>query len=159
MKRVGLALAVFLALHVHATPKKLVLPHLAEKQQAAASIESRTSELTALSDEVWRYAETALQGNEVVEGARRLGGAKGFRVTRGVASMPTAFVAEFGSGQPVIGIMGEYDALPGHLAEGAADERSAGGRRAGPRLRPQPLRRRQPRRGDGDQGSDRRRAS
>jgi aminobenzoyl-glutamate utilization protein B len=39
--------------------------------------------------------------------------AEGFRVTRGVANMPTAFVAEFGSGKPVIGIMGEYDALPG----------------------------------------------
>src|SRR6185369_6455081 len=38
---------------------------------------------------------------------------QGFRVTRGVAGISTAFVAEFGSGRPVIGIMGEYDALPG----------------------------------------------
>jgi aminobenzoyl-glutamate utilization protein B len=38
---------------------------------------------------------------------------QGFAVERGVADMPTAFVAEYGSGKPVIGIMGEYDALPG----------------------------------------------
>jgi aminobenzoyl-glutamate utilization protein B len=37
---------------------------------------------------------------------------QGFRVTRGVAQMPTAFIAEYGSGKPIIGIMGEYDALP-----------------------------------------------
>ena len=37
----------------------------------------------------------------------------GFRVSRGVAGMPTAFTAEWGKGHPVIGIMGEYDALPG----------------------------------------------
>jgi len=37
----------------------------------------------------------------------------GFRVERGIADMPTAFVATWGEGKPVIGIMGEYDALPG----------------------------------------------
>src|SRR6185436_6632744 len=37
----------------------------------------------------------------------------GFKVTRGIAEIPTAFVAEYGSGGPVIGILGEYDALPG----------------------------------------------
>src|SRR6185312_2448724 len=36
----------------------------------------------------------------------------GFAVKRGVAGIPTAIVAEFGSGKPVIGILGEYDALP-----------------------------------------------
>ena len=34
-------------------------------------------------------------------------------MTRGVAEIPTAFVAEFGSGKPVIGILGEFDANPG----------------------------------------------
>ncbi|HSF52858.1 MAG TPA: hypothetical protein VLA71_03865, partial [Algoriphagus sp.] len=37
----------------------------------------------------------------------------GFKVTAGVAEIPTAFVAEYGSGKPVIGIMAEFDALPG----------------------------------------------
>src|SRR6185436_13098921 len=38
---------------------------------------------------------------------------QGFKVERGVASMPTAFIATYGQGQPIIGILGEFDALPG----------------------------------------------
>ena len=89
------------------------LPHLAEKQLAAASIDAQRAQLTALSDEVWRYAETALQETKSSKALADYAEQKGFRVTRGVAGMPTAFVAEYGSGRPVIGIMGEYDALPG----------------------------------------------
>ena len=37
----------------------------------------------------------------------------GFKITKGVAGIPTAFVAEYGSKGPVIGILGEFDALPG----------------------------------------------
>jgi aminobenzoyl-glutamate utilization protein B len=48
--------------------------------------------------------------------------AEGFRVTRGVAGMPTAFVAEAGSGGAVIGFLGEYDALAGlNQASGALE--------------------------------------
>src|SRR5437867_3763366 len=89
------------------------LPHLAEKQLAAASIDAQRAQLTALSDQVWRYAETALQETKSSKALADFAEQKGFRVTRGVAGMPTAFVAEYGSGRPVIGIMGEYDALPG----------------------------------------------
>jgi aminobenzoyl-glutamate utilization protein B len=89
------------------------LPHLTEKQLAAASIDAQRAQLTALSDEVWRYAETALQETKSSKALADFAEQKGFRVTRGVAGMPTAFVAEYGSGRPVIGIMGEYDALPG----------------------------------------------
>jgi aminobenzoyl-glutamate utilization protein B len=89
------------------------LPHLAEKQLAAASIDAQRDQLTALSDQVWRYAETALQETKSSKALADFAEQKGFRVTRGVAGMPTAFVAEYGSGRPVIGIMGEYDALPG----------------------------------------------
>ena len=38
---------------------------------------------------------------------------EGFKVEKGVAGMPTCFVATWGSGKPVIGILGEFDALPG----------------------------------------------
>ena len=54
--------------------------------------------------------------------------AAGFRVTQGVADIPTAFIAEAGSGTPVIGILGEYDALSGlSQAAGAFDCRPAPG--------------------------------
>lgn len=83
------------------------------KRAAIATIDRHANEMTALSDEVWRYAETALKETRSSKALADWAEAKGFRVTRGVASLPTAFVAEFGSGKPVIGIMGEYDALPG----------------------------------------------
>jgi aminobenzoyl-glutamate utilization protein B len=85
----------------------------AEKKAAAATIEKTAPEMTALSDRIWGYAETALRETQSSKALADFAEAKGFRVTRGVAGMPTAFVAEYGSGEPVIGIMGEYDALPG----------------------------------------------
>jgi aminobenzoyl-glutamate utilization protein B len=50
--------------------------------------------------------------------------AGGFRVERGVAGIPTSFIAAIGSGKPVIGILGEYDALPG-LSQQAVPLRQA----------------------------------
>lgn len=50
----------------------------------------------------------------------------GLKVTRGVADIPTAFTAEFGSGAPVIGILGEFDALPGLSQTDAPDRQSRG---------------------------------
>jgi aminobenzoyl-glutamate utilization protein B len=88
------------------------VPNLAEKQAAVTTIDRNAAQLTALSDEVWRYAETALKETRSSKALADFAEKSGFRVTRGVANMPTAFVAEFGSGRPVIGIMGEFDALP-----------------------------------------------
>jgi aminobenzoyl-glutamate utilization protein B len=87
--------------------------HLAVKQVAVADIDKQEKQLTTLSDEIWRYAETALLETKSSKALADYAEQQGFRVTRGVAGMPTAIVAEFGSGSPVIGIMGEYDALPG----------------------------------------------
>jgi aminobenzoyl-glutamate utilization protein B len=47
----------------------------------------------------------------------------GFEVQRGVAGMPTAFVASFGSGEPVLGLLAEFDALPG-MAQAAVPRRA-----------------------------------
>ncbi|MEX0274131.1 MAG: amidohydrolase, partial [Flavobacteriaceae bacterium] len=51
----------------------------------------------------------------------------GFSIKNGVAGIPTAFVAEYGSGSPVIAILGEYDALPGLSQQALAEKKSAGG--------------------------------
>ncbi|HEU4522544.1 MAG TPA: amidohydrolase, partial [Thermoanaerobaculia bacterium] len=87
--------------------------NLAEKQQAVKTVDSHRAELIALSYEIWRHAETALKETRSSEALAEFAEKQGFRVTRGLAGMPTAFLAEYGSGSPVIGIMGEYDALPG----------------------------------------------
>lgn len=84
-----------------------------EKQTAMATIESHREEMIRLSDEIWRYAETALQETRSSKVLADWAEKEGFRVRWSVPGLPTAFVAEYGSGRPVIGIMGEYDALPG----------------------------------------------
>jgi aminobenzoyl-glutamate utilization protein B len=87
--------------------------HLAAKTAAAATIDRNAGRMAQLSDEIWRHAETALRETKSSRALADWAEAQGFRVTRGVAAMPTAFVAEFGVGKPVIGILGEFDALPG----------------------------------------------
>lgn len=83
------------------------------KLATISSVGKHQSELIDLSDQVWAFAETALRETKSAKVLADYAEAQGFKVTRGVAGMPTAFIAEFGSGKPIIGIMGEYDALPG----------------------------------------------
>lgn len=65
-----------------------------------------------IADSIWSYAELGLQEYKssalLIETLKR----EGFTVETGLAGMPTCFVASFGSGKPVIGILAEYDALP-----------------------------------------------
>lgn len=84
-----------------------------EKEEAFRWIDQNQGRMTALGDKIWQYAEV---GMEEYQSSRLLADAlekEGFRVERGVAGMPTAFVATFGSGEPVLGFLAEYDALPG----------------------------------------------
>lgn len=74
--------------------------------------------------QIWDFAEVGYK--EVKSSALHVQHLKeaGFTVETGVAGIPTAFVATYGSGQPAIGILAEYDALPG-LAQNAVAEKSA----------------------------------
>ena len=80
---------------------------------AAKYIDEKRALLTKLSDEVWEYAEVGLHEDRSAKALEDALEADGFKVDRGVAGMPTAFVGTWGSGSPVIGFLGEYDALPG----------------------------------------------
>ena len=86
---------------------------LKKKEEAVASIERHKAEIITLSDQVWGFAETALLEVRSAQVLADYAERQGFAVERGVAGLPTAFVASFGQGRPVIGILGEYDALPG----------------------------------------------
>ncbi len=83
------------------------------KQKAVASIDRQSAEMSELSDQIWAFAEIALRETRSAALLADYAESQGFRVERGVAQMPTAFVASYGNGRPIIGIMGEYDALPG----------------------------------------------
>jgi aminobenzoyl-glutamate utilization protein B len=84
-----------------------------KKEEAVASIEKHKAEIIALSDQVWGFAELALEEFRSAKALADYAEAQGFTVERGVAGMPTAFMASYGQGRPIIGILGEYDALPG----------------------------------------------
>jgi aminobenzoyl-glutamate utilization protein B len=96
---------------------------LHKKQAAVASVDAHGGELVSLSDQVWAFAETALKETRSAALLADYAEKQGFRVERGVAEMPTAFVASYGEGRPVIAVLGEYDALPG-LSQKAVPERA-----------------------------------
>jgi aminobenzoyl-glutamate utilization protein B len=83
-----------------------------EKATALAAVEALGPEIMEMSMKLWDFSEIALLESQSAEYLAGLLEAEGFTVDRGVAGMPTAFVASFGSGAPRIGILAEYDALP-----------------------------------------------
>jgi aminobenzoyl-glutamate utilization protein B len=91
-------------------------------QTALAAIDQSAEELKQVNRSIWKWAELGLQETQsaglLVDKLRQAG----FEVKTGVAGMPTAFVASYGSGKPVVGILAEYDALPG-MSQAVAPER------------------------------------
>lgn len=85
----------------------------ANKKQVVSTVDNQAPKLTDISDKIWAHAEIAFQETESHKLLADYAEANGFTVERGVAEIPTAFVATYGSGKPVIGILGEFDALPG----------------------------------------------
>ena len=83
------------------------------KLSAVEWVEGHRKRLIEISDAIWGFAELGFvefRSSELLASELE---AQGFIVERGVAGIPTAFVATWGKGMPVIGVMGEYDALPG----------------------------------------------
>ena len=83
------------------------------KNAIIASVEKHQQELISLSDQIWAFAETAMKETQSAKVLADYAESQGFKLTRGVAEISTAFIAEYGSGTPIIGILGEFDALPG----------------------------------------------
>ena len=85
-----------------------------------AYLDQTRARWTEVSDTIWSLSETSLKETRSAELLASLLEREGFTLTRGVSSMPTAFVATAGTGSPVVGIFAEYDALPG-LSQVAAE--------------------------------------
>jgi len=78
-----------------------------------------------ISDSIWSYAELGLQENKSSALLIKTLEEEGFSVDKGLADMPTCFVASYGSGKPVVGILAEYDALPMLSQKGRVPEQQA----------------------------------
>jgi aminobenzoyl-glutamate utilization protein B len=92
------------------------------KSELAASIDAKRATYAAISDQIWSFAELGYQEHKSSALLQRELTNAGFSVQAGVAGIPTAFVATYGSGKPVIGVLAEFDALPG-LSQAATPER------------------------------------
>jgi len=84
-----------------------------DKAAIITSVDDRAADLIDLSDQIWALAETAFEESKSSALLADYAESNGFKIERGVGDMPTAFIATYGSGAPVIGILGEFDALPG----------------------------------------------
>jgi len=78
-----------------------------------ARVDAHAAQFGEVSRQIWEYAELGFHETKSSALLQQQLRANGFAVNAGLAGMPTAFTATFGSGKPVIGIMGEFDALPG----------------------------------------------
>ena len=117
MRKRGLALIALLSITMlwGGNIRGEVSPQKEEKlkEEAIRWIGDHQSLLVDLSDQIWGYAELGLEELKSSELLAYVLEKAGFRVERGVAGMPTAFVATYGEGEPIIGLLAEYDALPG----------------------------------------------
>jgi len=92
------------------------------KQDLFAEIEAERDWLTDISEQLWENPEVALQEHDAAALLQDALRAEGFTVETGVAGIDTAFVARYGDDDPVVGTMGEFDALPG-MSQAATAER------------------------------------
>lgn len=103
----------------------------APEKEMLAYLDALRPELVAINQDIWTFAEVGLEEHR--SAARLIGALEkaGFKVRKGVSNMPTAFVAEYGSGKPIIGILAEYDALPELSQEAVGTRQPVAGRTTG----------------------------
>ena len=135
MKQILILACLLLSLQVIAQKKSKIDPATqqvnANKEAAVVALSNayEADKKTAL--QIWEYAEVGYK--EVKSAALHVQHLKdaGFTVETGVAGIPTAFVATYGSGSPAIGILAEYDALPGINQSASAERDPIVGKNAG----------------------------
>jgi aminobenzoyl-glutamate utilization protein B len=135
MKQILILACLLLSLQVIAQKKSKIDPATqqvnANKEAALAALNTayEADKKTAL--QIWEYAEVGYK--EVKSAALHVQHLKdaGFTVETGVAGIPTAFVATYGTGSPTIGILAEYDALPGINQSASAERDPIVGKNAG----------------------------
>jgi aminobenzoyl-glutamate utilization protein B len=82
-------------------------------KQVLAYVDQNAANYKAVSKQIWDYAELGYHENKSSTLLQTQLKDAGFTIKAGVADEPTAFIATYGSGSPVIAILGEFDALPG----------------------------------------------
>ena len=76
-------------------------------------VDLHKTKFNKLAMDLWDYSELGYQEIQSVNAITNILEDEGFIIKKNVANIPTAFIAEYGNGGPIIGILGEFDALPG----------------------------------------------
>ncbi|MDX1333922.1 MAG: amidohydrolase, partial [Robiginitalea sp.] len=97
------------------------------QEDALKKLDSKSDQYEKIALQIWEWAEMGYQEVQSSALLQKTLEDTGFRIQKGVAGIPTAFVAEYGSGSPVIGVLGEFDALPGLSQKAIPQKESAGG--------------------------------
>lgn len=95
------------------------------------SIDARYDETAAMARQIWEWAEVGYQEEKSSGLLQSRLNEAGFTIESGVAGIPTAFIASYGSGGPVIAILAEFDALPGINQDASASRAPIEGKHAG----------------------------
>lgn len=106
-------------------------PDTALKTRAMGDIQSHSEEYKKIAMQIWDYAEVGYKEVKSSALLQKTLADNGFTVKAGVADIPTAFVATYGSGSPVIGILAEFDALPGLSQQAVPEKMPVEGKNAG----------------------------
>jgi aminobenzoyl-glutamate utilization protein B len=101
------------------------------KSIASDNIQKDYQQYKAIALNIWNYAEVGYKEEKSSALLQQTLRDKGFSVQKRVAGIPTAFLATYGSGSPVIGILAEYDALPGLAQEAQPEKKEIKGKDAG----------------------------
>ncbi|HEV2354988.1 MAG TPA: amidohydrolase [Puia sp.] len=101
------------------------------KSAAVSDIQSKYDRYKAIALQIWNYAEVGYKEVKSSALLQKTLSDNGFSVKSGVAGIPTAFVASYGSGTPVIGILAEFDALPGLSQQAVPEKMPVEGQQAG----------------------------
>jgi aminobenzoyl-glutamate utilization protein B len=101
------------------------------KSAAVDAIQSRYSDYKTVALQIWDFAEVGYKEVKSSALLQKTLSDNGFTVKAGVAEIPTAFVASYGSGSPVIGILAEFDALPGLAQQAVPEKAPIDGKNAG----------------------------
>jgi aminobenzoyl-glutamate utilization protein B len=101
------------------------------KPEVLQAIDKRSEFYSSVAQQIWGFAEVGFQEEKSSALLQQTLRDAGFTIQAGVAEMPTAFVASYGSGKPVIGILGEFDALPGVSQEAVAEYKPIPSQKAG----------------------------
>ncbi len=101
------------------------------KNETATGIQNNYEAYKKTELSIWNYAEAGFKENQSSALLQNTLKENGFTVTAGVAGMPTAFVATYGNGKPVIAILGEFDALPGLSQDSSSQKTPVDGKSNG----------------------------